>query len=116
MKLDENIPHSLVATLESKGHDVETVPDEQREGEPDQEIWQAAQQEGRFFITQDLDFSDIRQFRPGTHSGIMIVRLMNPSRRRLIKRISTVVAQENMEEWQGSLIILTGRKLRIRHP
>ena len=26
-------------------------------------------------ITQDLDFSDIRKFQPGTHYGIVVVRL-----------------------------------------
>jgi len=36
----------------------------------DREIWEASLREARFLITQDLDFSDVRQFRPGTHQGI----------------------------------------------
>ena len=32
-------------------------------------------------LTQDLDFSDVRQFRPGTRAGLMLVRLQQPGRR-----------------------------------
>jgi len=115
IKLDENIPASLGATLKSMGHDVDTVLQEKRVGSPDREIWQAAKQEKRFFITQDLDFSDIYQFQPGTHPGIMVVRLGNPSRRRLIERISRVFYKESVEDWKSNFVILTNRKLRIRH-
>ena len=38
-------------------------------------FWDVAQREGRILITQDLDFSDIRKFQPGTHYGIVVVRL-----------------------------------------
>jgi len=38
-------------------------------------MWSAARRDERFLITQDLDFSDIRQFKPGTHPGLLLVRL-----------------------------------------
>jgi hypothetical protein len=38
-------------------------------GHRDEEIWAVAQQESRFLITQDLDFSDARKFSPGSHGG-----------------------------------------------
>ena len=60
VKLDENLPARLVPILHQHGHDVDTVPDEHLSGRPDTEIWQATSAEGRFLITQDLDFSDIR--------------------------------------------------------
>lgn len=65
IKLDENLPHSLAAELSALGHDVDTVPQEGLRGQPDEAIWSAAQLSERFLITQDLDFSDIRQFKPG---------------------------------------------------
>ena len=34
----------------------------------------AAQSDGRFLITQDLDFSDAREYVPGTHHGLLRVR------------------------------------------
>ncbi len=58
-------PKALLATvLTACGHDTDTVPEEDLAGKPDPDVWRETQQAGRFLITQDLDFSDIRQFRP----------------------------------------------------
>ena len=67
IKLDENIPTSLKFRLQEIGSDVETVPDESLTGVTDDVLWQHVQNAQRLLITQDLDFSDIRQFHPGTH-------------------------------------------------
>jgi predicted nuclease of predicted toxin-antitoxin system len=83
IKLDENLPHRLAAVLKDLGHHVHTVHEERLVGHADAEIWQAAQRESRFLITQDLDFSDTRQFAPGSHHGILLVRLHSPSRANL---------------------------------
>ncbi len=61
IKLDENLPHRLAAVLKDLGHHVHTVHEERLVGHADAEIWQAAQRESRFLITQDLDFSDTRK-------------------------------------------------------
>ena len=55
-------------------------------GHVDPDIWEAAQRESRVLITQDLDFSDSRKFVPGTHHGIVLVRLHSPNRRNLVER------------------------------
>lgn len=116
IKLDENIPVSLVASLTELGHIVDTVPQEGIAGADDSTVWAAAQREERFFITQDLDFSDIRRFRTGHHHGIMLVRLRNPGRIALAKQIYKIFSEENIKDWQGCLIILTELKLRIHRP
>ena len=56
IKLDENMPGQLTTILRKLGHDAETVIDEGMAGCPDRDIWENAQHERRFFITQDLDF------------------------------------------------------------
>ncbi len=38
------------------------------------------QTEERFLITQDLDFSDMRRYGPGTHAGLLLVRIGQPGR------------------------------------
>ena len=68
IKLDEDLPTRLVSVLADLGHDVDTVPTERIAGEDDAVVWQAAQAGHRFLVTQDLDFSDIRKFKPGTHA------------------------------------------------
>jgi predicted nuclease of predicted toxin-antitoxin system len=80
IKLDENLPVGLAYDLRDLGHDVETVKEEGLTGADDDQVWRAAQHENRFLITQDLDFSDIRRFAPGTHGGLMLVRLRDPGR------------------------------------
>ena len=57
-----------------------------------------AQRSQGFCITQDLDFSDIRSFAPGTDHGLVLVRLRLPGRRALTRRITEVFAGEARED------------------
>jgi predicted nuclease of predicted toxin-antitoxin system len=69
-KLDENLPLQIASCSRTRGHDVHTTQDEELSGSNDLHLWSAAQRERRTLITQDLDFSDRRQFAPGTHHGM----------------------------------------------
>jgi predicted nuclease of predicted toxin-antitoxin system len=113
IKLDENLPVRLAATLTNLGHDVHTIAEENLSGRSDREVWHAAQQEARFLITQDLDFSDLRQFGPGTHCGILLVRLHSPDRQSLIMRVAEIFQQEEVTRWAGCFVVATERKLRV---
>lgn len=116
LKLDENLPESLVAALAALGHDVDNVRLEGLVGRSDPDVWRAAQQEGRFLITQDLDFSDVRQFRPGTHHGLMLVRLRVPGRRALAARVAEAFRSADAGSWSHCFILLTDAKLRTHRP
>ncbi len=113
LKLDENLPESLVAALSALGHEVDNVRLEGLAGRPDPDVWQAAQQAGRFLITQDLDFSDLRKFSPGTHQGLMSVRLRAPGRRALAARVAEVFRAEAFGSWARCFVLLTDHKLRV---
>jgi predicted nuclease of predicted toxin-antitoxin system len=114
VKLDENIPVRVAGVLGTLGHDVDTVASEGLKGETDADVWSAAQREERFFITQDLDFSDVRQFKPGTHSGLLVVRLRDPSANRLVNRLHAVAQGGGLDSFARCFVVLTDRKLRIR--
>jgi predicted nuclease of predicted toxin-antitoxin system len=116
IKLDENLPAGLVSVLSRLGHQADTVFDERLTGRADDVVWNAAQRGGRFLITQDLDFSDIRLFRPGTHHGLLLVRLRLPGRIALLRRIQSLFEQEDVENWRGCFVIVTDNKLRVRRP
>jgi predicted nuclease of predicted toxin-antitoxin system len=116
LKLDENLPHVLCAALSELGHDVHSVFEEQLTGSPDADIWNAAQQEARFLLNQDLDFSDTRKFIPGLHHGILLIRLSNPSRSNLMWRLKQIFESENVENWKGCFVVVTERKIRIQRP
>jgi predicted nuclease of predicted toxin-antitoxin system len=116
IKLDENLPLRLAVPLREFGHDVHVVQDEGLVGHPDSEIWEAAQKESRFLITQDLDFSDSRKFVPGSHHGILLVRLHFPNRRNLMQRVIELFRNERVGDWAGCFVVATERKIRIVKP
>jgi predicted nuclease of predicted toxin-antitoxin system len=116
IKLDENLPKVLCQHLIRLGHDVETVPDEGLAGHQDAEVWDAAQREDRFLITQDLDFSDARRFGPGIHHGLLLVRLRDPGRRALTAVIREVFDSHDVSDWKGCFAVVTERKLRLLRP
>jgi len=114
IKLDENLPVRLAVELERHGYRVDTVPDEGMQGRQDEEVWSAAQSDGRFFITQDLDFSDTRRFQPGTHYGVLLVRLREPSAQALLEKVCAVAGE--IGSWQGCFVVLTDHKIRVKRP
>jgi predicted nuclease of predicted toxin-antitoxin system len=116
IKLDENLPVGLIGILAELGHDVDSVPREALTGQPDVKVWEATQAAQRFLVTQDLDFSDVRRFAPGTHQGILLVRLSNPSRRHLMERLQEIFRVEAVEAWQQCFVVVTDLKIRIQRP
>ena len=116
IKLDENLPFRLVGILSELGHEIDTIPREGLKGCNDEQVWEAAQRSGRFLITQDLNFSNINLFEPGTHYGLLLIRLRGPGRNALLKRIQTIFQSEEVERWQGCFVVITEHKIRVRPP
>ncbi len=114
VKLDENISSRLIEVLRLQGHEVDTVSDEGLTGSADADVWRASQAEQRFLITQDMDFSDVWVFAPGTHAGLLLVRLREPGGNALLDAVSRVAGEVHL--WAGCFVVLTDRKLRIRRP
>jgi predicted nuclease of predicted toxin-antitoxin system len=112
--LDENLPHRIVQVLNDLGHDVDTVVDERIAGRDDSVVWDAAQAQNRFLITQDLDFSDARRYVPGSHNGLLLVRLAQPGREALFSRVSALFRTEDVDTWRGCIVTATARKVRVR--
>lgn len=116
LKLDENVPAGVASLLAAWGHDVETVTGEGLSGHDHAAVWAAAQREGRLLVTQDLDFSDIHRFAPGTHAGLLMLRRREPGRQALLRRVAALFASENVEAWAGCVVVATERKIRVRRP
>jgi predicted nuclease of predicted toxin-antitoxin system len=116
LKLDENLPEALVPALAALGHDVDNVRQEGLAGRDDPAVWQTAQETGRFLITQDLDFSDRRRFAPGTHHGLLLVRLREAGRLALTAQIVELFRREEVATWARCFVVLSEHKLRISRP
>jgi predicted nuclease of predicted toxin-antitoxin system len=116
IKLDENLPESLLASLAALGHDVDNVRLEGMVGSADADVWQAAQIHSRLLITQDLDFSDIRKFAPGSHHGLLLIRMHLPGRLALANRLRSLFETEAVESWARCFVLVTDRKVRLHRP
>ena len=115
-KLDENIPVRWTVDLTGRGHEADTVVQEGLTGKPDGEVWDAAQKEGRFFVTQDMRFSDVREYQPGAHKGILRKRMVEPGRGELYQRLLDIARDEPLDNWARCHVVATEKKVRVRRP
>jgi predicted nuclease of predicted toxin-antitoxin system len=116
VKLDENMPTGLVGILNRYGHNAATVPQQGLAGQSDAVIWEAAQRESRFLITMDLDFADIRRFPPGTHGGILVLRLSRQGRRAILNLFQALLDQQPLGSFERCIVIASERGIRVRMP
>jgi predicted nuclease of predicted toxin-antitoxin system len=92
------------------------VTNEGLSGADDAAVWQRVLAEGRFFITLDLDFSDVRRFAPGTHPGILLLRAPSRSRAAVLAILQRVVAEHPLDTLRGCFVVADVHHTRIRRP
>jgi len=115
-KLDENLPASSAAILAGAGHDVDTVGQERLSGAPDPEVVAAAAAAQRVLVSLDVGLGDIRAYPPGSHAGIVVLRLTDQSAPAVGKAVSDLAALTNADGLAGAVSVLQRGLLRIRHP
>ena len=113
-KLDENLPIRAVEVLRATGHDAVHLLDQIAAGADDGTVAGLVRAENRALITLDLDFADIRSYRPGDYHGIVILRPRHAGGNevtRLLIRFAQVVSRETLD---GRLWIVDEHRIRIR--
>lgn len=75
VKLDENIPTGALVVALDMGHDADTVKGEGPAGAPDVDVLAAATRDRRVLMTLDRRFGDVRAYPPGSHAGIVVLRV-----------------------------------------
>ncbi len=116
VKLDENLHTSLAAIVADHGHDVETVADEHLLGADDPSVLTSAIKEGRLVITADRGFGDIRRYPPGSHPGVLVLRLDDqslPATRVVMTELMRNVA---LSDLAGCVAVYRNSSLRVRRP
>ena len=116
IKLDENLGQSHVALLRGAGYEVDRVTDEGLSGTADADLWPVVCREGRFFITLDLDFADVRRFPPGSHPGLLLLRPRNNSRTAVLEILERVIREHPLETLVGCFVVADPGHTRIRRP
>ena len=116
LKLDENLGRSHVELLRNAGHEADRVHDEGLSGATDSAVWERVCAEGRFFITLDLDFADIRRYQPGSHHGILLLRARSRSRPAGLQVLERVLSEQQLDNLSGCLAVADETHTRIRRP
>jgi predicted nuclease of predicted toxin-antitoxin system len=116
VKLDENLPASLGGVLTAHGHDIDTVLDENLAGHPDPDVAAAVKTDDRFLITLDKGFGDIRAYPPGTHPGILVLRLPDESPVAVRQAVTDILNDHRLDDLPGTLTVFHLGRLRIRLP
>jgi predicted nuclease of predicted toxin-antitoxin system len=116
VKLDENLPADAAALLTELGHEVDTVVTEGLAGAIDRAVLAAATSEGRVLFTLDRGLGDIRAYAPGTHGGIVVLRVDDQATRALLMTLQAFVENHDVDGLAGCLVIVRGHLVRIRRP
>jgi predicted nuclease of predicted toxin-antitoxin system len=74
--------------LTSAGHDVDTVTEGGLVGAPDRDVVDAATVAGRILVSLDRGLGNIRACPPGSHAGIVVLRLTDQSAASAMKAVS----------------------------
>ena len=102
VKVDEDLSEEVAAVFAAAGYVSDTVRTQAWGGLLDDELWVRVQAEGRWLITADKQFGDVRKYRPGRHTGVVLIRADNESRRRYLELAST---QEISVECEGGEVL-----------
>lgn len=116
LKLDENITVAAKGPLAAAGHDVDTVADEHLTGHPDSDILAAAVNEERALVTCDLGFGDPRTYPPGSHRGVILLRLRDQQPDNVMSVLQRLAKNHDLNELAGCVVVVTEGLIRIRWP
>lgn len=112
-KVDEDLPGEIASMLRAGGHDAISVLEERLGGAPDSWVWEAAQHEQRCLFTADKGFANASKFPPGTHGGIILLRLPRESRAGYIRLVEGFLSEFRMETAQGAIVSVSPEAIRI---
>jgi len=114
--MDENIPPAVGRFLRDKGFDVKDARKAGLAGASDDVIVSLAREERRVLVTLDKHFTNILVYPPGSHDGIIRIRIHPPLVEDMIKALNQLFQTSDIGIIRGSLIILQREGFRVRRP
>jgi predicted nuclease of predicted toxin-antitoxin system len=112
-KLDENLPKEAADLLQDAGYDAATIWDQQMVGAPDSKVASVCKDEDRVLVTLDLDFADIRLYRPADHAGIIVLRVPQQDKQNVLEIIDRLIPVLAQESAAGLLWVVDNKRIRI---
>ena len=115
IKVDEDLPQSVAQLLRQRGYSCSTVLEQGKGGWKDPVLWLAVQDHQQFFLTADKGFGNIRDYPPGSHGGILLLRPSEDGIQPLLDLLEQVLTRvPRLESLQGLLAVASPKGLRIR--
>jgi len=112
-KVDEDLPTEIASMLRSGGHDAVTVLDEGLGGAPDARVWNAVQEEHRCLLTADKGFANATKFPPGTHEGIVLLRLPLETRAGYVRLVERFLSEFSEVTLRGAIVSVSPEAIRV---
>lgn len=116
LKLDENMPADARAMVEDLGHDVDTAVNEGMAGAADDDVIASARSEGRFLVTLDRGMGDIRRHPPGSHAGLVVLRVGDQRSPAVLEALRTFLLNHDLPDFVGCTVVVHGHLVRVRRP
>jgi predicted nuclease of predicted toxin-antitoxin system len=116
VKVDEDLPHIAATWLREQGYKASTISEQEMGGWKDWELWPIVQSAQQFFLTGDKGFGDIRNYPPGTHRGVLVLRPDRDGIQPILDLLEMVLHQVDLRQMVGCTAVATPRGLRIRRP
>ena len=120
LKLDENLGRRGKTLLETAGHDVKTVAEQNLPKAEDTDLIGACRHEHRCLVTLDLDFGNPLRFNPSDYCGIAVLRLPGkPSHQDLLDTVQTLPSNLNQSitssgSWNARACVFINQTTRTK--
>jgi predicted nuclease of predicted toxin-antitoxin system len=116
--IDEDMPRSTAAALRAVEHATLDVRDVGLRGDGDAEVFAFAQSRGAVLVTADKGFANVLRFAPGSHSGLIVLRVPNElPTQQVNQELLRALLDLRDEDLKGTLVIVEVGRTRIRrHP
>lgn len=109
---DENIPHSVIRWLKSRGYDTGRTTDAPGAGASDLAIVGHARRSKRLILTLDQDF--VRLHRQSKRPfGVIVIRIHPPTSSEVEGALNRLLAATDLAKHGGSLILVSDAEIRI---
>ena len=113
-KVDENLPREVCDLLSRAGHDAASVGEQALSGADDARIYERCQDEGRAFITLDVDFANVHAYQPRSSAGVVVLRLRRQDKLAALDAVARMLPLLQQEPLRRRLWIIEAARIRIR--
>lgn len=111
---DECIHQDLIDFLRGLGFDVATAKESNLTGASDDSVFNFAIRSERTLLTFDRGFGDIFRFNIKKSSGVIIILLSQMTKREIFQNSLIFLKSKMAQSLKGKLVVIGGRKVRIK--